>query len=285
MVGHYASAGDYKVGATPTGTADLYAFYDTTLLFPLDALSLPARRRGRGRARHVEPRAPGADRTLTTLPMLSPHESLYLDANRGLLAADMGNPASYPGLMSIYDVSQDCRTRCVGRHLPRGPVRSRSVFLPTAGRSGSRAAGRGSPRRRVGPQASAHDLQDNEFSHGGSVSDDSDRFYAADSVLRRSVHARRLADSGPRAESAGPRSQPPDLAAGDEPANLGATTIDGHHYLSSSTSSRSGSTPSRRPTPSAPRGSSTSTTRRTRTWSRTSACRSTTRVPHRAIRN
>ena len=46
---------------------------------------------------------------LTELPMLSPHESLELNTKRGLLAAVLGNPSTYPGLVSIYDVSQDCR--------------------------------------------------------------------------------------------------------------------------------------------------------------------------------
>ena len=32
-----------------------------------------------------------------------------VDAKRGLLAAVLGNPATYPGLVSIYDVHEDCR--------------------------------------------------------------------------------------------------------------------------------------------------------------------------------
>src|SRR5438874_9657640 len=41
--------------------------------------------------------------------MLSPHESLNLNVKRGLLAAVLGNPATYPGLVSIYDAHADCR--------------------------------------------------------------------------------------------------------------------------------------------------------------------------------
>jgi hypothetical protein len=41
--------------------------------------------------------------------MMSPHESLSLNPRRGLLAAVLGNPATAPGLVSIYDASQDCR--------------------------------------------------------------------------------------------------------------------------------------------------------------------------------
>ena len=36
--------------------------------------------------------------------MNSPHESLALNPRRGLLAAVLGNPSTYPGLVSIYDV-------------------------------------------------------------------------------------------------------------------------------------------------------------------------------------
>ena len=41
--------------------------------------------------------------------MMTPHESLNLNAKRGLLAAVNGNPSTEPGLVSIYDVHADCR--------------------------------------------------------------------------------------------------------------------------------------------------------------------------------
>jgi hypothetical protein len=121
--------------------------------------------------------------TLTTLPMLSPHESLYLNAKRGLLAADLGNPASYPGLMSIYDVSQDCRHPGLDATYQAARFGHESAFSPdgrtfwiTGGGEGIAAVDVSDPKR-------PHTLwQGNEFSHGGSVSDDGDRFYAADSV-------------------------------------------------------------------------------------------------------
>ena len=97
VVGHYASAGGYKVWSYTDLHGRLCAFYDTTLLFPLDALSLSGPpSKGVNVLDMSNPAHPVLTDTLTSLPMLSPHESLYLNANRGLLAADMGNPASYP---------------------------------------------------------------------------------------------------------------------------------------------------------------------------------------------
>ena len=46
---------------------------------------------------------------LTTLPMLSPHESLNLNPARGLLAAVLGNPATSPASSRSTTSSQDCR--------------------------------------------------------------------------------------------------------------------------------------------------------------------------------
>ncbi len=55
------------------------------------------------------PARPRQTAKLTELPMNSPHESLALNTRRGLLAAVLGNPSTYPGMVSIYDVRSDCR--------------------------------------------------------------------------------------------------------------------------------------------------------------------------------
>jgi hypothetical protein len=41
--------------------------------------------------------------------MLSPHESLNISTQRGVLAAVLGNPGAYPGGIDVYDLAQDCR--------------------------------------------------------------------------------------------------------------------------------------------------------------------------------
>ncbi|HEU0196764.1 MAG TPA: hypothetical protein VFQ88_06060 [Nevskiaceae bacterium] len=53
-----------------------------------------------------------------SLAMIAPHESLNLNAKRGLLAADVGNAATLPGEMAIYSVQKDCRHPVLEGQLP-----------------------------------------------------------------------------------------------------------------------------------------------------------------------
>ena len=62
--------------------------------------------------------------------MLSPHESLSLNPKRGLLAAVLGNPATHPGLVSLYDVSQDCRHPKLQSTSPVARLGHESGFAP-----------------------------------------------------------------------------------------------------------------------------------------------------------
>ncbi|MCW2614578.1 MAG: hypothetical protein JWN08_1572, partial [Frankiales bacterium] len=58
----------------------------------------------------TDPRAPRRTARLTTPAMTSPHESLDVNQARGLLVAVMGNAATAPGILDVYDVRTDCRT-------------------------------------------------------------------------------------------------------------------------------------------------------------------------------
>jgi hypothetical protein len=62
--------------------------------------------------------------------MLSPHESLSLNAKRGLLAAGMGNPTTYPGVVDIYDLTGDCRHPQLLSSLPLGILGHEGNFSP-----------------------------------------------------------------------------------------------------------------------------------------------------------
>ena len=55
------------------------------------------------------PAKPVRTATLSTLAMLTPHESLQVNQKRGLVAAVAGTPAIGPGIVDVYDASQDCR--------------------------------------------------------------------------------------------------------------------------------------------------------------------------------
>ena len=115
--------------------------------------------------------------------MLSPHESLNLNAKRGLLAAVNGNPATYPGCVSIYDVTHDCRHPV----LDFDRAASRASATRAASRPTARPSTRPAPRYQsitaidvTDPKAPHAIWQGNVLSHGMSLSDDGNRAYIAD---------------------------------------------------------------------------------------------------------
>ncbi len=55
-----------------------------------------------------DPAHPRFSTTLTSPAMLSPHESLKVNAKRGLLAAVTGGELTAPGTFDVYDVAGDC---------------------------------------------------------------------------------------------------------------------------------------------------------------------------------
>ena len=109
LIGRQGSSGGFKVHRYIDSRGRECAFYDTALLFPGNALKLSGDSQGVAVLDMSNPRKPVQTATLTELPMDSPHESLALNPRRGLLAAVLGNPTTYPGLVSIYDAHQDCR--------------------------------------------------------------------------------------------------------------------------------------------------------------------------------
>ena len=56
-----------------------------------------------------DPAHPVRTATLSSVAMLTPHESLVVSQKRGLLVAVAGTPALGPGVVDVYDVSKDCR--------------------------------------------------------------------------------------------------------------------------------------------------------------------------------
>lgn len=77
-----------------------------------------------------DPRQPRLATALTSPAMLSPHESLLLNAPRGLLVAVLGNAASGPGVLEVYDVSADCRRPVLRSSSPLGLLGHESGFAP-----------------------------------------------------------------------------------------------------------------------------------------------------------
>jgi hypothetical protein len=182
LISHQGTAGGFRVQRYVDMQGHECAFYDTALLFPLNAFNPAGQSLGVAVVDMSDPAHPKQTDTLTTPPMLSPHESLNLNTARGLLAAVNGNPATYPGLVAIYSVKDDCRH----------PVLESMNLLARFGHeSGFSQDGRTFYATGTAVQAiTAIDVTDpqnphpiwqgNVLSHGMSLSDDGNRAYIAD---------------------------------------------------------------------------------------------------------
>ena len=109
LVSHQGDSGGFKVLRYVDSRGRECAFYDTALLYPINAIRLDGSSEGVAVLDMSNPARPVQTDTLTEPPMLSPHESLTVNRKRGLIAAVLGNPSTYPGLVSIYDAHADCR--------------------------------------------------------------------------------------------------------------------------------------------------------------------------------
>ncbi len=183
QVGHLGTPGGFRVWRYTDTAGHTCAFYDTSLISPLNVVSLAA-----GPSLGVavldmsDPAHPVQTATLTDLPMLSPHESLNLNARRGLLAADMGNGLSLPGLMSIYDVSRDCRHPAFQSTVAAARFGHESGFSPD-GNTFWIGGGEGIAAIDVSDPKHPKTLwEGNVFAHGLNVSDDGDTLYDSDPI-------------------------------------------------------------------------------------------------------
>ncbi len=183
LVGRHGKAGGYKVLRYTDGAGRECAYYDNTLLFPSNALNLASEPTGVTVLDMSNPAKPVRTATLSTPAMASPHESLVLNERRGLLAAVLGNPATYPGVVDLYDISADCRNPQLQSSLPVGVLGHESGFAPDGNTFYATSIGTG--------QVTAVDVSDPKLpkpltvaqynSHGFTVSEDGNRGYIADS--------------------------------------------------------------------------------------------------------
>ncbi|HEV3229703.1 MAG TPA: hypothetical protein VGY97_09530, partial [Solirubrobacteraceae bacterium] len=128
MLGHEGTAGGYKVERFVDKAGHECAYYDTTLLFPLQASQLKDVPTGVAVLDMSNPARPVRTATLVTPAMQSPHESVLVNQKRGLLAAVLGNPVVYPGVIDIYDLNADCRYPVLQSSLPVGVLGHESGF-------------------------------------------------------------------------------------------------------------------------------------------------------------
>jgi hypothetical protein len=130
LLSHVGTTGGYRVHRYHDTAGHECAFYDSTLLFPKDLGGVLEQGAGVVVLDMKDPARPVRTANLTTAAMDSPHESLSLNAARGLLAADLGNPITYPSAVDIYDVNKDCRHPVLKSSLPIGGLGHEGSFSP-----------------------------------------------------------------------------------------------------------------------------------------------------------
>ena len=179
---HQGTSGGFKVLRYVDGAGHECAYYDTALLFPLNAFNVNSKGVGVVVLDMADPAHPKQTDLLTEFPMLSPHESLALNTKRGLLAAVSGNPSTYPGVVSLYDASADCRHPQLQFTKPLARLGHESGFSQD-GRTyyATATATTAITAIDVSNTKDPHVLwQGNVTSHGMSLSDDGNRAYIAD---------------------------------------------------------------------------------------------------------
>ena len=181
VIGQAGETGGFRVHRYVDRDGRECAYYDTTLLFPTNALSLSGEPTGVAVLDMTDPSKPVHTTTLITPAMQTPHESLNISVERGLLAAVMGNPAFAPGVVDLYDISRDCRHPELMASAPAavfghesGMALDGRTFYPTSISTGHTTAVDVSNPRTPRP------LGQWQFNtHGMSVSDDGNRGYLA----------------------------------------------------------------------------------------------------------
>ena len=184
LVGSYAAdnpigtVGGFKVERYVDPDGNECAYYDTTLLYPTNILDANA---GVNVLDMSDPSNPILTARLITPAMLSPHESLVLSQEAGVLAAVLGNPAFYPGVVDVYDLSQDCRSPQLRSSALVGFLGHESGMAPDGKTFYSASPGT--------PTLTAVDIttpilptvvwSGDYSSHGLSISDDGNRAYLA----------------------------------------------------------------------------------------------------------
>src|SRR3954454_24139387 len=130
QISHFGSTGGYRVERYVDAHQHECAYYDTTLLFPKDVAAQAGETSGTHVMDMSNPKHPVHTDTLRTQAFQTPHESVRLNAKRGLIAADMANPAAHPGFVDIFSVKNDCRHPEFMASLPVGILGHESGFAP-----------------------------------------------------------------------------------------------------------------------------------------------------------
>ena len=180
-IGQIGQTGGFKVLRYVDENGHECAFYDTTLLFPTNAFNLSLDATGVAVLDMSDPKNPVRTATLVTPAMQTPHESVNLSVQRGILAAVMGNPAFAPGVVDVYDVSKDCRRPELKASAPVGYLGHESGMAPDGLTFYATSIGTGDVTAvdLTNPSLPVPIWHGSYDSHGMTVSDDGNRGYLA----------------------------------------------------------------------------------------------------------
>jgi hypothetical protein len=183
QVSHVGGAGGFKTWRFADHAGHECAYYDTALLHPSNFASVPGLpSTGIAVLDMTDPPHPRQTAILDELPMQQPHESLYVNERRGLLAAEMGNGTTEPGLASIYELEPDCRHPRLATTFQAARFGHESSWSPD-GRTFWVNGGEGIAAIDVSdPRNPVRIWEGNEYAHGSSVSDDGNRVYVAEPI-------------------------------------------------------------------------------------------------------
>lgn len=180
QVGRHGSTGGFKALRYTDAQGRTCAYYDSTRMLGMDVVGNLLNGTGLGVVvlDMTNPALPRKTANLITPAMLSPHESLLVNAERGLLVGVMGTLATAPGVLDVYDVRTDCRKPKLLSTTLSGVFGHESGFTPdgqtfwTAGAAGftMTAVDLADPRRprvvHTRPGVVAHGLR---FSDDGNI--------------------------------------------------------------------------------------------------------------------
>jgi hypothetical protein len=170
------TVGGFKVERYVDAAGHDCAYYDTTLMYPTNLFDVQA---GVNVLDMSDPTSPKLTAQLATPAMLSPHESVVVSQQGGVLAAVTGNAAFYPGVVDVYDLKADCRTPTVHYSASLGFIGHESGMTPDGKTFWSASPGT--------PTLTAVDISNPALpvplgtwpiqSHGLSISNDGNRAY------------------------------------------------------------------------------------------------------------
>jgi len=127
FVSQIGPGGGFRVERYVDHSGHVCAYFDSGPLFPG---TIHADGSGVWVLDMSDPAHPRHVASLSSPAMLSPHESMRVNQKRGLLAADLGNPAFGPGVVDVFSIAENCLAPKLMSSTPLGILGHESAFAP-----------------------------------------------------------------------------------------------------------------------------------------------------------